>query len=81
MFYRNNNKNNTKPSFNLISLSRNACPKILYCKVTIDSLLLFWCPYMLIEVSVQYNGGLLPDIVILLTLAYATSLGNPFDTM
>ena len=36
---------------------------------------------MLIEVSVQYNGGLLPDIVILLTLAYATSLGNPFDTM
>ena len=49
--------------------------------MTIDSLLLFWCPYMLIEVSVQYNGGLLPDIVILLTLAYATSLGNPFDAM
>ena len=26
-------------------------------------LLLFWCPCMAINVSVQYNGGLLPDIV------------------
>ena len=34
-----------------------------YCIVT--SLLLFWYPYMVINVSVQYNGGLLPDIIML----------------
>ena len=28
------------------------------------SLLLFWCPYMVINVSVQCNGGLLPDIIL-----------------
>ena len=44
-----------------------------YCIVT--SLLLFWCPYMVINVSVQYNGGLLPDII-LLTLY--DSIGDPF---
>ena len=26
----------------------------------------FWCPCMAINVSVQYNGGLLPDIVLLI---------------
>ena len=31
---------------------------------------------MLIEVSVQYNGGLLPDIVILLTLASVSTIGG-----
>ena len=31
----------------------------------VTSLLLFWCPYMAINVSVQYNGGLLPDIILL----------------
>ena len=25
----------------------------------------FWCPCMAINVSVQYNGGLLPDIILL----------------
>ena len=44
-----------------------------YCIVT--SLLLFWCPYMVTNVSVQYNGGLLPDII-LLTLC--DSIGDPF---
>ena len=45
-----------------------------YCIVT--SLLLFWCPYMVINVSVQCNnGGLLPDII-LLTLC--DSIGEPF---
>ena len=34
---------------------------------------------MVINVSEQYNGGLLPDIL-LLTL-YVTTSGNPFDTM
>ena len=30
----------------------------------------FWCPCMAINVSVQYNGGLLPDIILLLTQCY-----------
>ena len=28
------------------------------------SLLLFWCPYMVINISVQCNGGLLPDVIL-----------------
>ena len=31
---------------------------------------IFLCPFMAINVSVQYNGGLLPDIIILLTQGY-----------
>ena len=27
-------------------------------------LMFFWCPYMAINVNVQYNGGFLPDIVL-----------------
>ena len=34
------------------------------------SSLFFWCPCMAINVSVQYNGGLLPDII-LLTQCYS----------
>ena len=34
-----------------------------------------WCPYMVKNVSVQCNGGLLPDII-LLTLC--DSSGEPF---
>ena len=45
-----------------------------YCIVTIDSLLLFWCPCMAINVSVQYNGGLLPDIIL---LTRCDSIGEP----
>ena len=33
---------------------------------------------MEINVSVQYNGGLLPDIILLTDVV---TLGNPFDTM
>ena len=44
-----------------------------YCRIT--SLLLFWYPYMVINVSIQCNGGLLPDII-LLTLC--DSIGEPF---
>ena len=29
------------------------------------SSLFFWCPCMAINVRVQYNGGLLPDIILL----------------
>ena len=39
-------------------------------------LMFFWCPCMAINISVQYNGGLLPDIM-LLTQCYFQS-GNPF---
>ena len=28
-------------------------------------LLFFWCPCLAIDVNVQYNGGLLPDIILL----------------
>ena len=27
--------------------------------------MVFWCPCMAMNVSVQYNGGLLPDIILL----------------
>ena len=36
-----------------------------------------WCPGMAINVSVQYNGGLLPDII-LLTQCYFHRGRNPF---
>ena len=28
-------------------------------------LMFFWCPCMAINVNIQYNGGLLPDIILL----------------
>ena len=30
----------------------------------------FWCPFMAINVSVQYKGGLLPDIILLTQCYY-----------
>ena len=39
-------------------------------------LMFFWCPCMAINVSVQYNGGLLPDII-LLTQGYYYTIGEP----
>ena len=27
-------------------------------------LMFFWCPYIAINVNVQYNGGFLPDIIL-----------------
>ena len=32
--------------------------------------LFFWCPCMAFNVSVQYNGGLLPDIILLTQCYY-----------
>ena len=40
-------------------------------------LMFFWCPCMAINVNVQYNGGLLSDII-LLTLAMLSASGNLF---
>ena len=37
----------------------------LYYIVSVLFLLFFWCPCMAINVSVQYSGGLLPDIILL----------------
>ena len=37
-------------------------------------LVLSWCPYMAIDVSVQYNGGLLPDIILLTPCNYIGEL-------
>ena len=36
-------------------------------------LMFFWCPCMAVNVNVQYNGGLLPDII-LLTQCYLQNL-------
>ena len=37
------------------------CDGVLHCLFLF--LLFLWCPCMAINVSVQYNGGLLPDII------------------
>ena len=34
------------------------CDGVLHCLLF---LMFFWCPYMAINVNVQYNGGFLPD--------------------
>ena len=38
---------------------------MVYYIVSVLFLLFFWRPCMAINVSVQYNGGLLPDIILL----------------
>ena len=38
---------------------------MVYNIVSVLFLLFFWCLCMAINVSVQYNGGLLPDIILL----------------
>ena len=38
---------------------------MVYYVVSVLFLMFFWCPYMAINVSVQYNGGLLPNIILL----------------
>ena len=43
-------------------------------------LLAFWCPCMAIDVSVQYNGGLLPDII-RLTRCYFHRGGTRLNAM
>ena len=43
---------------------------MVYYIVSVLFLLFFWCPCMAINVSVQYNGGLLPDIILLERFLY-----------
>ena len=50
---------------------------MVYYIVSVLFLPFFWRPCMVINVSVQYNGGLLPDII-LLTQCYFHRSGNPF---
>ena len=50
---------------------------MVYYIVSVLFLLFFWCPCMAINVSVQYNDGFLPDIVVLLTKERLLQLGNP----
>ena len=45
--------------------------------VSVLVLLFVWCPCMAVNVSVQYNGGLLPDII-LLTQPVLLPSRNPF---
>ena len=40
-------------------------------------LMFFWCPCMGINVNAQYNGGLLPDIILLTPIMLSAS-GNLF---
>ena len=49
---------------------------MVYYIVSVLFLLFFWCPCMAINVSIQYNGGLLPDII-LLTQSMLLPSGNP----
>ena len=44
---------------------------MMYYIVSVLFLLFFWCPCMAIDVSLQYNGGLLLDIMLIPS-------GNPF---
>ena len=49
---------------------------MLYYIVSVLFLLFFWCPCMAINVSVQYNGGLLPNIILLDPMLFPS--GHPF---
>ena len=40
------------------------CDGVLYYIVSVLILMFFWRPCMAIDVSIQYNGGLLPDIIL-----------------
>ena len=54
---------------------------MVYYIVSVLFLLFFsWCPCMAINVSVQYNGGLLPDII-LLTQCYSHRRGTRLNAM
>ena len=43
---------------------------MMYYIVSVLFLLFVWCPCIAINVSVQYNGGLLPDILLLNPFQY-----------
>ena len=42
-------------------ITTTMCDGVLHCLLFS---IFFWCPYMAINVNVQYNGGFLPDIIL-----------------
>ena len=50
---------------------------MVYYIVSVLFLLFFWCPCMAINVSVQFDGGLIPDIT-LMTQSMLLPSENPF---
>ena len=46
----------------VVYITTTMCDGVLLCLLF---LMFFWCPYMAINVNVQYNGGFLPDIILL----------------
>ena len=52
------------------------CLMVYYIIVSVLFLLFFWCPCMAINVSVQCNGGLLPDIILVDPMLFPSR--NPF---
>ena len=52
---------------------------MVYYIVSVLFSMFFWCPCMAINVSVQYNGGLLPDIILLTQCYYHR--GTRLDVM
>ena len=41
---------------------------MVYYTFSVLFLLFFWCPCMAINVSVQYNGGFLPELILVIDL-------------
>ena len=60
--------------FFVMYITTTMCDGVLHCLLF---LMFFWCPYMAINnVNVQYNGGFLPDIILLTPMLSAS--GNLF---
>ena len=72
------------PSYNNYSLCNSIlllpCVMVYYI-VSVLFLLFFWCPCMAINVSVQYDGWLLPDIIILLSTQCYFHRGTRLNAM
>ena len=56
-------------------ITTTMCDGVLHCLL---SLMFFWCPYMAINVNVQYNGGFLPDIILQTVDPMLSASGNLF---
>ena len=55
-------------------ITTTMCDGVLHCLLF---LMFFWCPYIAINVNVQYNGGFLPDIILTVDPMLSAS-GNLF---
>ena len=59
-------------------ITTTMCNGVLHCLCGLF-LLFFWFPCMAINLNVQYNGGLLPDIILLCVYVFFPLLGREFD--